>query len=95
MLMLRDEILQSFSAKVGYLLAKPAFNTFKRWVDYAEYGGAPLLGINGIGIICHGKSSSHAIKNAILEAVNMVKNNVNEGIVEKLTADKTQDSKEK
>lgn len=95
MQMLRDEIVQSPRAKVGYLLAKPAFNSFKRRVDYAEYGGAPLLGINGIGIICHGKSSSHAIKNAILEAVNMVESSVNEGIVEKLTADKTQDTKEK
>ncbi len=94
MQMLKDEILQSFAAKVGYLLARPAFNAFKKRVDYAEYGGAPLLGINGIGIICHGKSSSHAIKNAILEAVNMVKNDVNERIVEKLTADKAQETKE-
>lgn len=90
MMMLKDEIVQSTAAKIGYLLARPAFNTFKKRVDYAEYGGASLLGINGIGIICHGKSSSHAIKNAILEASKMAKNNVNERIVEKLTADKAQ-----
>jgi len=91
MLMLKDEIVQSTAAKIGYLLSRPAFNAFKKRVDYAEYGGAPLLGINGIGIICHGKSSSHAIRNAILEAVKMVKNNVNERIVEKLAADKAQE----
>lgn len=95
MLMLRDEITQSTAAKIGYLLARPAFNAFKKRVDYAEYGGALLLGINGIAIICHGKSSSHAIKNAILEATKMVKNNVNERIVERLTEDKAQEIKEK
>ncbi len=80
MQMLRNEILKSFRAKVGYLLARPAFSAFKRRVDYAEYGGAPLLGINGTGIVCHGKSNALAIKNAILEAVHMVRNNVNEVI---------------
>jgi len=94
MMMLKDEIIQSTAAKVGYLLAKPAFNAFKKRVDYAEYGGASLLGINGICIICHGKSSSYAIKNAILEAAKMVKSNVNERIVEKLTADKARVAKE-
>jgi len=88
MMMLKDEILLSTAAKIGYLLARPAFNAFKKRVDYAEYGGAPLLGINGIGIICHGKSSSHAIKNAITEAAKMAKNNVNDRIVDKLTEDK-------
>ena len=53
-------------------------------VDYAEYGGAPLLGINGTGIISHGKSNEVAIKNAILVAVNMVRNGVKESIVEAL-----------
>lgn len=86
MLMLRDEILKSFTAKIGYFLARKAFKSFKKRVDYAEYGGAPLLGINGVGIICHGKSSSHAIKNAILEAAEMVKRNINRDILESLAA---------
>lgn len=86
MQMLRDEILKSLPAKIGYLLARPAFKAFKKRVDYAEYGGAPLLGINGVGIICHGKSSSHAIKNAILEAAKMVKRNLNKDILETLSA---------
>lgn len=86
MLMLRDEILKSISAKIGYFFARKAFRSFKRRVDYAEYGGAPLLGIDGVGIICHGKSSSHAIKNAILEAAEMVKRNINRDILESLAA---------
>jgi phosphate acyltransferase len=84
MQMLRDEIVKSFWAKIGYLLARHAFKSFKKRVDYAEYGGAPLLGIDGIGIICHGKSSSHAIKNAILEAAKMAKGNINKDILESL-----------
>jgi len=86
MQMLRNEILKSSMAKVGYLLARPAFRAFKKRVDYAEYGGAPLLGINGTGIVCHGKSNSLAIKNAILAAVHMVRNNVNEMIARDLGA---------
>jgi len=86
MLMLRDEILKSVSAKIGYFFARKAFSSFRKRVDYAEYGGAPLLGINGVGIICHGKSSSQAIKNAILEAAEMVKRNINRDILESLAA---------
>lgn len=86
MQMLRDEILKSFAAKAGYLLARQAFRSFKKRVDYAEYGGAPLLGVNGIGIICHGKSSAQAIKNAILEAAKMVKRNINRDILDSLAA---------
>jgi len=80
MKMLKDEIVKSSRAKLGYLLARPAFQNFKKRVDYATYGGAPLLGIKGTGIICHGKSSSHAIQNAILEALEMEKLNINEAI---------------
>jgi glycerol-3-phosphate acyltransferase PlsX len=80
MLMLRNEIIKSPLAKLGYLLARPAINRFKKRVDYTEYGGAPLLGINGTGIVCHGKSNAQAIKNAILEAVKMVENNVKDKI---------------
>ncbi len=84
--MLKEEIKRSTIAKLGYFLARPAFRKFKKRVDYAEYGGAPLLGINGTGIICHGKSSPQAIKNAILESVRMVKNNINLGIAENINA---------
>ena len=79
--MLRNEIAKSPLAKAGYFLAKPAFKRFKKRVDYTEYGGAPLLGINGTGIVCHGKSNAQAIKNAILEAVRLVENNIKDKIV--------------
>jgi glycerol-3-phosphate acyltransferase PlsX len=88
MQMLRDEITKSIFAKIGYLLARPAFQRFKKRVDYAEYGGAPLLGINGVGIVCHGKSTAQAIKNAILEAVKMVENDVNNRILKDLSVNK-------
>ncbi len=82
--MLKEEIKRSTIAKLGYFLARPAFKKFQKRVDYAEYGGAPLLGINGTGIICHGKSSPQAIKNAILIAAKMVRNNINLGIAESI-----------
>jgi glycerol-3-phosphate acyltransferase PlsX len=84
MQMLKDEIMKSLRAKIGYLLIRKAFTAFRKRVDYAEYGGAPLLGINGIGIICHGSSSSVAICNAIGEAAKLVENKVNDSIVQSL-----------
>ncbi|MBD5641348.1 MAG: phosphate acyltransferase PlsX, partial [Desulfovibrio sp.] len=50
---------------VGGLLARGAFKKFARTIDYAEYGGAPLLGLQGLGIVCHGRSNSLAMSNAI------------------------------
>lgn len=79
--MLREGIMTSPVAKLGYFLARPVFKKFKKRVDYAEYGGAPLLGINGTGIICHGKSSAVAIKNAILVAQQTVNTKVNDTIL--------------
>ncbi len=84
MKMLRDEIGKSTLAKLGYLLARPAFKKFKKRVDYAEYGGAPLLGIKGTGIVCHGKSSAFAIKNAILGALEMERLKINDVITRDL-----------
>ena len=63
--MLRREFSSRLLSKIGYLLAKPALASFRKKVDYAEYGGAPLLGIQGTGMICHGSSNPTAIKNAI------------------------------
>jgi len=83
--MLRTEMSKSFMAKMGYLLAKNAFDNFSRRVDYAEYGGAPLLGVNGTGIVCHGRSNAKAIKNAIKVAAEMIRSKVNDHIVEILS----------
>jgi glycerol-3-phosphate acyltransferase PlsX len=91
MLMLKSEIEKSIRARLGYLLIRKAFASFRKRVDYAEYGGAPLLGINGTGIISHGKSNATAIKNAILVAENMVRNKVKESIVEALEGNATAD----
>ncbi|HEY6874104.1 MAG TPA: phosphate acyltransferase PlsX [Geobacteraceae bacterium] len=82
--MLKEEIKQSFLSKVGYLLSRQAFNNFKKKVDYAEYGGAPLLGINGVGMICHGGSNAKAIKNAVRFAHEYALKGVNQWMAEKL-----------
>jgi glycerol-3-phosphate acyltransferase PlsX len=82
--MIREGIMSSTIAKFGYLLARPVFKKIKKRVDYAEYGGAPLLGLNGTGIICHGKSNAIAIKNAILVAKQVVEIDVNSKIISSL-----------
>ncbi len=63
--MLKESIKESLPASFGYLLSKGAFKKFQKRVDYSEYGGAPLLGTNGVAIICHGRSTPKAIRNAI------------------------------
>ncbi len=78
--LLRNNIGSSFVRKAGYLLMRPAFEALKHRLDYAEYGGAPLLGINGISIISHGRSSDRAIKNAIRVAAEFARSDVNRHI---------------
>jgi glycerol-3-phosphate acyltransferase PlsX len=75
--MLGQELQKTLSAKVGYILAQKAFDQFKRRLDYSEFGGAPLLGMKGITIVCHGRSNANAIKNAIRVANEFCKHNVN------------------
>src|SRR3982751_633203 len=67
--MLREEISASPRGKLGYQLAKPAFDRFRERTDYSEYGAAPLLGLNGGCFIGHGRSNARAIQNAIRRAV--------------------------
>jgi glycerol-3-phosphate acyltransferase PlsX len=67
---------------LGALLVKPAFLELRRNYDYQEYGGVPLLGVNGISVICHGRSTSKAIKNAIAVAERMSLKKVNEHIAD-------------
>ncbi|HEY5648781.1 MAG TPA: phosphate acyltransferase PlsX [Nitrospiria bacterium] len=78
--LLRREISSSWTGRLGYLFSRAAFKRFRRKVDYAEYGGAPLLGVNGVSIICHGRSSSKAIKNAVRVAKTLIEERVNERI---------------
>jgi glycerol-3-phosphate acyltransferase PlsX len=77
---MKVEIGKSLLARLGYLLARPAFRSFRRKVDYAEYGGVPLLGVRGTAIICHGGSSPRAIKNAVRVALDFNRHRVNDRI---------------
>jgi glycerol-3-phosphate acyltransferase PlsX len=67
--MLRQEIAAAPGGKLGYLLAKGAFERFRQRTDYTEYGAAPLLGVNGGCFIGHGRSNARAVHNAIRRAV--------------------------
>jgi glycerol-3-phosphate acyltransferase PlsX len=73
-------------AKLGYVLSRRAFQKFKKHLDYSEYGGAPLLGVRGVCIICHGGSNANAIKNAIRVAAEFAEGQVNEKIEDHLAA---------
>jgi phosphate acyltransferase len=66
--LLGDELRGTFSSQVGYLLSRRAFRRFRRRVDYSEYGGAPLLGVAGLAVVGHGRSSAKAVRNAIAMA---------------------------
>ena len=82
--LLKQELLKSPITQLGALLAKPAFNALRKEIDYSEQGGAPLLGIKGTCIICHGSSNARAIKNAIRVSAEFVKYEINHHIVEAL-----------
>ena len=87
--LMKTEIRKSIPAKIGALLMKKkVFRKLKNKVDYAEYGGAPLLGVNGCAIISHGKSNAKAIKNAIFQAIAFKDSKVNVAIEELLLKNK-------
>jgi glycerol-3-phosphate acyltransferase PlsX len=85
--MLKREITSVSTGRVGYLLMKPAIRNFKKRTDYDEYGGAPLLGINGSCIISHGRSTAKAIKNALRVAADYSRKRVSEAISTDITND--------
>jgi glycerol-3-phosphate acyltransferase PlsX len=78
--MLKNELDKSLIAKLGALLMKSGLKDLKKKIDHSEYGGAPLLGVNGIVIIGHGSSNSKAIKNAINVAQEAIEKQVLEQI---------------
>ena len=87
--MMRAHIRKSLPAKIGALMMKKkVFGHMKKQVDYAEYGGAPLLGINGCAIVSHGSSNAKAIKNAIFKAIRYTESDVNTTIEDLLANDK-------
>lgn len=80
----KEKLMTDLRGKFGAFLLRPGFEEFKKELDYQEYGGAPLLGIDGVCIICHGGSSAKAIMNAIRMAERMVNSQVNEHIKSQL-----------
>lgn len=87
--MLKREISNVTAGRIGYLMLKPAIRNFKKRTDYDEYGGAPLLGINGTSIISHGRSSAKAIRNALRVADDFARKRVYEAISDAIQADLT------
>src|ERR1044071_7568394 len=81
---LKDAFQKSLSSKMGYLLSRTSLREAYRRLDYAEYGGAPLIGLDGVAIIAHGGSNPLAIKNAIRAASDAVERQVNRHIGEAL-----------
>jgi glycerol-3-phosphate acyltransferase PlsX len=78
--MLRKELGRGFWAKLGGMLALPALKRFRRRLDYEEYGGAPLLGLNGASFVCHGSSGTRAIQSSVQMAGSYIRNRTNDDI---------------
>ncbi len=81
---IKQNVRRSPLAIAGAVLMRKVFKVLKKQVDYAEYGGAPLIGINGCAIIGHGKSNAKAVKNAIFQAINFSSSDINTDIEQKL-----------
>ena len=90
--LIKDYIRKSPIAITGALLMRKVFKLLKKEIDYAEIGGAPLIGIKGCAIVSHGKSNARAIENAIYQAIAYVDTGVNEHIISRLEILKTKDS---
>jgi len=84
--LLRREIKKSPIALLGALLMKSRLQHIKKHADYSEYGGAPLLGVNGIVMISHGRSNAKAIKNAIRAAIREVEHKIIASIIDEIAA---------
>jgi phosphate acyltransferase len=77
---MRQEIPRSFSGKVGGLLIRPGIQRIRGKLDWREFGGAPLLGIDGVAVVAHGRSDARALRNAVRVAAQAVE----VGLVEKI-----------
>jgi glycerol-3-phosphate acyltransferase PlsX len=78
--MLHESLAATVTRKIGYVLSQAAYRDFRKRVDYSEYGGAPLLGVKGVSILCHGRSNATAMKNAIRVAAEFAEGGINEKI---------------
>jgi glycerol-3-phosphate acyltransferase PlsX len=81
--LLHDELSSTFGTRVGYLLSRQAFRRFRKRVDASEYGGAPLVGVNGLCVVGHGRSSAKAVRNGVA----MTARFVSQGLVARLSRD--------
>jgi len=81
---LKWEAKDNLRAKLAYFFMRRAIRRMEKRFDYSEYGGAPLLGVNGNCVICHGASNAKAIKNAIVLAANLARNKLNEHLIQEL-----------
>jgi glycerol-3-phosphate acyltransferase PlsX len=82
--LLHEELSATFGTRVGYLLSRQAFRRFRRRVDYDEFGGAPLLGLNGLCIVGHGRSSPKAVRNAVHMAARFVDRHLVDGLAREM-----------
>ena len=89
--LIKATLLSSTKGKLGAMLIKDDMKKLKSFMDYSEYGGAPLLGVNGGVIKAHGSSDSKAIKNAINQGIKFTKANVVKEIEKFLEDNKAED----
>ncbi|MEE9274106.1 MAG: phosphate acyltransferase PlsX [bacterium] len=81
---LREEVSHSFRSKIGYMFLQNGLKSMRRRTDYSEYGAAPLLGLNGLCTIGHGRSNPKAVKNALRMTANLVEKDLNRKIQEEI-----------
>lgn len=93
MKLLKDEVTKGASRKMGAALLKPALMNIKDLVDYKKYGGAPLLGVNGVSIVCHGSSDAAMVMNGLKNAQECVDKNFIGAIIERLAENKKSEPK--
>jgi glycerol-3-phosphate acyltransferase PlsX len=84
--LLGDELQSTFTGQMGYLFSRRAFRRFRKRLDYSEYGGAPLLGLAGVAIVCHGRSSVKALRNAVAMAARFVQSDALQRLPEEIAA---------
>ena len=91
--LLGEELQSTFSSQVGYLLSRRAFRRFRRRVDYSEYGGAPLMGVAGLCVVGHGRSSVKAVRNAVTMAARFVSSDLLRHVAREVAATTGEGSK--
>ena len=87
--LIRREVKKSLVSMAGAVLMRSCMKDIKKHADYSEYGGAPLLGVNGLVMISHGRSNAKAIKNAVRATIREVENNVIDHIIKEVKGDET------